>query len=54
MGEEAGSPGLRPFCRAQAAALKADVLIASDGPRLEAARPTLFLGSRSSTPSSKL
>ncbi len=46
MGEEAGSPGLRPFCRAQARALAADLLIASDGPRLEAARPTLFLGSR--------
>ena len=46
MGEEAGSPGLRPFCRAQARALAADVLIASDGPRLDASRPTLFLGSR--------
>lgn len=46
MGEESGSPGLRPFCRAQAEALRADVLIASDGPRLNAERPTLFLGSR--------
>ncbi|MDP4021767.1 M20 family metallopeptidase [Methylobacterium sp. NEAU 140] len=46
MGEEAGSPGLRALCRAQAAALAADVLIASDGPRLSAERPTLFLGSR--------
>ena len=46
MGEEAGSPGLRPFCREQAEALSADVLIASDGPRLNAERPTLFLGSR--------
>lgn len=46
MGEELGSPGLRPFCREQAEALKADVLIASDGPRLNAERPTLFLGSR--------
>ncbi|WP_375466115.1 M20 family metallopeptidase, partial [uncultured Methylobacterium sp.] len=46
MGEEAGSPGLRAFCRAQAAMLAADVLIASDGPRLNAERPTLFLGSR--------
>ncbi|MEX7044736.1 M20/M25/M40 family metallo-hydrolase, partial [Pseudomonas aeruginosa] len=26
MGEEAGSPGLRDLCRAEAAALKADVL----------------------------
>ncbi len=46
MGEEAGSPGLRPFCHAQAEALAADLLIASDGPRLNADRPTLFLGSR--------
>ena len=46
MGEESGSPGLRPFCRAQAEALRSDVLIASDGPRLNGARPTLFLGSR--------
>ena len=29
MGEESGSPGLRPFCRAQAEALRSDVLIAS-------------------------
>lgn len=46
MGEEAGSPGLRTLARAQHARLKADVLIASDGPRLSAARPTVFLGSR--------
>ncbi len=46
MGEEAGSPGLDAFCAAQAADLAADVLIASDGPRLAADRPTLFLGSR--------
>ena len=46
MGEEAGSPGLREVCRAEAEALKSDLLIASDGPRIEAARPTLFLGSR--------
>ncbi len=39
MGEESGSPGLRPFCRAQAEALRSDVLIASDGPRLSAERP---------------
>lgn len=45
-GEEAGSPGLREVCRAERAALAADVLIASDGPRLTAERPTLFLGSR--------
>jgi acetylornithine deacetylase/succinyl-diaminopimelate desuccinylase-like protein len=46
MGEEAGSPGLRDLCRAEAGALKADVLIASDGPRVSAERPTIFLGSR--------
>ncbi|MGV7032963.1 M20 family metallopeptidase [Methylobacterium symbioticum] len=46
MGEESGSPGLREVCRAEAAALKADVLIASDGPRVKAERPTVFLGSR--------
>jgi len=46
MGEESGSPGLRPFCREQAEALRSDVLIASDGPRLNGERPTLFLGSR--------
>lgn len=46
MGEEAGSPGLHDFCRYQREALTADVLIASDGPRLAANRPTMFLGSR--------
>jgi acetylornithine deacetylase/succinyl-diaminopimelate desuccinylase-like protein len=46
MGEETGSPGLRAICTQHAAALAADVLIASDGPRLAADRPTLFLGSR--------
>lgn len=46
MGEECGSPGLRPFCRERAELLAADVLIASDGPRLNGERPTLFLGSR--------
>ncbi len=46
MGEETGSPGLAAFCTAQRAALAADVLIASDGPRLRADRPTVFLGSR--------
>ncbi|HZD24748.1 MAG TPA: M20 family metallopeptidase, partial [Alphaproteobacteria bacterium] len=44
--EEVGSPGLRAFAEAQAAALAADLLIASDGPRLTPERPTLFLGSR--------
>jgi acetylornithine deacetylase/succinyl-diaminopimelate desuccinylase-like protein len=46
MGEEAGSPGLRLFAAAQKEALAADVLIGSDGPRLAAERPTVFLGSR--------
>ena len=46
MGEETGSPGLREVCRAHRDALAANVLIASDGPRLNAERPTVFLGSR--------
>jgi acetylornithine deacetylase/succinyl-diaminopimelate desuccinylase-like protein len=45
-GEEAGSPGLQAFCAAERELLRADLLIASDGPRLQAGRPTLFLGSR--------
>jgi acetylornithine deacetylase/succinyl-diaminopimelate desuccinylase-like protein len=45
-GEETGSPGLAEFCAAHRAELAADVLIASDGPRLNAASPTVFLGSR--------
>lgn len=45
-GEELGSPGLQQFCEQHKARLKADVLIASDGPRLSAKRPTLYLGSR--------
>ena len=45
-GEETGSPGLAAFCAAQREALVADVLIASDGPRWQRDRPTVFLGSR--------
>lgn len=45
-GEEIDSPGLNDFCLAERALLKADVFIASDGPRVSAERPTLFLGSR--------
>ncbi len=45
-GEETGSPGLRAVCEREREGLAADVFIASDGPRLVAARPTLFLGSR--------
>ena len=44
--EEIGSPGLAEFCAREKSRLAADVLIASDGPRLSAARPTLYLGSR--------
>ncbi len=45
-GEEVGSLGLREICAGHADALAADVLIASDGPRLAPERPTLFLGAR--------
>ena len=45
-GEETGSPGLARFCADQRDALAADVLIASDGPRLSRDRATVFLGSR--------
>jgi len=47
MGEEMGSPGLHQFCAAEKDGLAADVLIASDGPRIDPAQPTLFGGSRS-------
>jgi acetylornithine deacetylase/succinyl-diaminopimelate desuccinylase-like protein len=46
MGEEVGSPGLRAVCESRRGELAADVLIASDGPRLRSDLPTLFLGSR--------
>lgn len=45
-GEETGSPGLREVCRDYKDELSADLLIASDGPRLTEDRPTVFLGSR--------
>ncbi|PIW26656.1 MAG: hypothetical protein COW30_13845, partial [Rhodospirillales bacterium CG15_BIG_FIL_POST_REV_8_21_14_020_66_15] len=45
-GEETGSPGLREFCREKKDLFKADVFIASDGPRLNADRPTVYFGSR--------
>ena len=45
-GEETGSPGLAEFCALHRDMLAADVLIASDGPRLRADLPTLFLGTR--------
>jgi acetylornithine deacetylase/succinyl-diaminopimelate desuccinylase-like protein len=46
MGEECGSPGLREVCLEHAEAFRADLLVASDGPRLAAQTPTLFLGAR--------
>ncbi len=45
-GEEVGSPGIHEFVRSHRNLLAADVLIASDGPRLNPNRPTLFMGSR--------
>ena len=46
MGEEVGSPGLAELCAQEARTLRADLLLASDGPRLALDRPTLFLGAR--------
>ena len=46
MGEETGSPGLREVCTEHRALFDADLLLASDGPRLRAERPTIFLGAR--------
>ena len=45
-GEEMGSPGLKEVCAANKELFAADVLIASDGPRLQPKRATIFLGSR--------
>lgn len=45
-GEEVGSPGLHEVVASHRDLLAADVLVASDGPRVEAGRPTLFLGAR--------
>jgi len=45
-GEEAGSPGLHAVCSEHRDALRADLLLACDGPRVHAQSPTLFLGSR--------
>lgn len=44
--EETGSAGLREFCAAHRDDLAADVLIGSDGPRLQPDAPTLFMGTR--------
>jgi acetylornithine deacetylase/succinyl-diaminopimelate desuccinylase-like protein len=46
--EESGSPGLGEFCARHRDELAADVLIGSDGPRVAAERPTVFLGTRGS------
>lgn len=46
MGEEMGSPGLKEICAGRPELFRADLLLASDGPRLSAGRPTIFLGSR--------
>ncbi|SFK24022.1 M20 family metallopeptidase [Falsiroseomonas stagni] len=46
MSEEVGSPGIDEFARAHRDELKADVLIASDGPRLVPDVPALVLGTR--------
>lgn len=46
MGEEAGSVGLKEFCEEHRDVLRADLFLASDGPRLSLDRPTIFLGAR--------
>ncbi|CAN5743007.1 M20 family metallopeptidase [soil metagenome] len=48
MGEESGSPGLQAIAETHRDLLRADVLIASDGPRIAEERPTIFLGARGS------
>jgi acetylornithine deacetylase/succinyl-diaminopimelate desuccinylase-like protein len=50
MGEEVGSGRLRELCEENREAFRADVLIASDGPRLSEQRPTIYLGSRGAYP----
>ena len=50
MGEETGSSGLRELCADNREAFGADVLIASDGPRLAEERPTIYLGCRGAYP----
>ncbi len=46
MSEETGSPGLAAFFHEHKDRLRSDVLIASDGPRLQPDRATMFMGSR--------
>ncbi len=51
MGEEVGSIGLRELCaRHRDDLFKADLLIASDGPRIAPGEPTIFLGARGGYP----
>src|SRR5262245_16736893 len=51
MGEEVGSAALRELCAEHKhKLLRADLLIASDGPRIAPDRPTLFLGARGGYP----
>jgi len=51
MGEEVGSAGLQELCERHSGDLfKADLLIASDGPRNAPAEPTIFLGARGACP----
>lgn len=45
-GEEIDSPGLNRICADQQAYLRGDLFLASDGPRVSADCPTVFLGSR--------
>jgi acetylornithine deacetylase/succinyl-diaminopimelate desuccinylase-like protein len=46
MGEEAGSKGLAELVTAHKSTFSADVLVASDGPRVKQERPTITLGCR--------
>jgi acetylornithine deacetylase/succinyl-diaminopimelate desuccinylase-like protein len=51
MGEEVGSAGLRELCvRHRGDLFKADLLIASDGPRIAPHESTIFLGARGGYP----
>jgi len=45
-GEEVSSPGLREVCEQNQDLFRADVFIASDGPRLAPGQPTIYMGSR--------
>ena len=44
--EEIGSQGIHEFCTQQRELLNADLLIASDGPRLARDKPTVYMGTR--------